>query len=72
MWDPYPLSGHEVLPATPWTAEEEEEEREQEEEEELSKSRVRKKVAATRARAPIWCVLVQGGVWWGAISLLGL
>lgn len=71
MWDPYPLSGHEMWPATPSTAEEEEEE-EQEEKDEWSKSLVRKKVAATRARAPIWCVRVQGGVWWGAISLLGL
>ena len=29
-----------------------------------SKRRVRKKVAATRARAPIWCVRVQELDWW--------
>ncbi|KAH7835894.1 hypothetical protein Vadar_030938 [Vaccinium darrowii] len=58
MWDPYPLSGHEVGPATPWTVAEGEEEGEQEEKEEWSKSLVRKKVAATRARAPI-CRVVK-------------
>jgi len=35
------------------------------------RSRVKKKVAVTRMRAPIWCVRVQRGWWWwcGDIAL---